>query len=74
MGFEKFTMNPDIPRVGFAAHPSDQIFDFLRKCWSSRLPMTKLPCPEQSEAFAMAGNDRFGLDDRGRVTIAPDPG
>ena len=45
-----------------ATHHSNQIANLLRHTWSSWLAVPALPSPEQTKAFPMPSDDRFGLN------------
>ncbi len=56
-------------------HPSNQFADFNVNAWSSWLPSTGLPSPEQLEAAAVPTDDGVRLhDEKGGTPIRPDLG
>ena len=73
---EQFTMDAGrTPSGVFAAHSADQITDVARKRGSPRVAPPNLPRPEQTEATAMPGKHRFGLNDGQRgAPVAPNAG
>src|SRR5215469_17239845 len=70
---EQFTMDAGrTPSGFFAAHSADQITDVAGKRGFSP---PNLPRPEQTEATAMPGKHRFGLNDgQRRAPVAPNAG
>jgi len=66
--FEQSTMDAWCsPEWILATHLPDQLTNVLANRWLPRLPATDLPCPEQSESFAVPGNQgpRFDGDESG---------
>src|SRR5215469_7441665 len=58
-----------------SAQPADQVADFVGKRGSSRPAPPNLPCPEETKALAVPGQDGLGLNNRQRrAPIAPDVG
>src|SRR5262249_59969479 len=57
------------------AHGADQVPNSARDRRPSALAVPYLPSPKQTEAFAMPGDNRFGLDKhQRRAPTAPDAG
>ena len=74
--FQQFAVDArSSPKRVLAAHFSDQLTDFHRHRRTARQTVLNFPCPEQSEALAVPGNDGFRLDDeQGRTPIVPNLG
>ena len=73
---EQFTMNSRCTPSGILpAHSADQVPNLARDRRPSALAVPYLPSPKQAEAFAMPGDNRFGLDKhQRRAPTAPDAG
>jgi hypothetical protein len=70
---KQFAVNPwRAPQRLFPTHASDQVPSISGDCWSSRLPVSDLPGPKQTEALAMPSNHGLGLDDhQSRTPVVP---